>query len=327
MSSAFERELRAAQWPRGLSELAAVGVTAEMTRSKRWRRSSRGFFVPADTPYTATQRILDVSPLVPPGGAVAGWAAAYVLGVDLLDGRDPVTMATLPVPIHLGRDVGRSAPSGVRFARERLPEAHRQVLHGLPLTSPMRTLFDGARWAGDLTEAVVFLDQVAHALELDLTQLQPWCVPGARWPGIKQLREALALADARAASTWESRLRVFYQLQAQLPRPVVNRPLFDLDGAFLGIPDMFDPEAGLVTEFDGKDHRERRRHQADNIREEKMEGTNLTVCRVDSLDMRQPVPLKERLQARYAHGMRRNRELDRWTMVEPPWWRRRRRAA
>ncbi len=71
----------------------------------------------------------------------------------------------------------------------------------------------------------------------------------------------------------------------------------------------------------------RRRHQADNIREEKLEGANLTVCRVDSLDLRQPVPLTERLRARHAQGMRRNRDLDRWTLVEPPWWQRRRRAA
>jgi hypothetical protein len=327
MTSAFARELRAARWPQGLSDLAAAGVTADMTRSRRWRRSVRGFFIPADTPFTTTQRILDVSPLIPPGGAVAGWAAAYALGVELLDGHDPFTMAALPVPIHLGRDLGRASPPGIRFARERLPTAHHQVLHGLPVTTPLRTMFDGGRWADGLTEAVVFLDQVAHALELDLDDLQPWCVPGARWPGIKQLRAALALADARTASPWESRLRMFYMLEARLPRPVVNRPVFDVDGRFLGTPDLFDPEAGLITEFDGKDHRMRRRHQADNIREEKLEGANLTVCRVDSLDLRQPVPLTERLRARHAQGMLRNRALDRWTLVEPPWWQRRRRAA
>ena len=120
---------------------------------------------------------------------------------------------------------------------------------------------------------------------------------------------------------------MFYLLEADLPRPLVNRPVFDLDDRFLGTPDLFDPEAGLVIEFDGKDHRMRRRHQADNIREEKLEGANLTVCRIDSLDLRQPVPLTERLRVRHAQGMRRNRDLDRWTLVEPPWWQRRRRAA
>lgn len=194
------------------------------------------------------------------------------------------------------------------------------------MTTPLRTAFDGGRWAPDLVEAVVFLDQLAHALGLDLAELEPWCAPGNRWPGIKQLRRALDLADAGSESPWESRLRMFYMARADLPRPLVNRPVFDLDENFLGRPDLFDPEAGLACEFDGKNHRERERHRSDNIREEKLEGANLTVCRVDSLDMRRPASLKERLRARHAQGLRRDRSQDRWTLVEPLCWRRRRAA-
>jgi len=58
----------------------------------------------------------------------------------------------------------------------------------------------------------------------------------------------------------------------------------------------------MVTEFDGQDHRLRRRHWADNVREEKLESANLVVCRVDSLDLRTPRPLAEPLQARHAQG-------------------------
>lgn len=45
---------------------------------------------------------------------------------------------------------------------------------------------------------------------------------------------------------------MFYEFEAQLPRPLVNRPVFDLEENFLGMPDLLDPEAGLATEFDGK---------------------------------------------------------------------------
>lgn len=327
MSSAFEMELWESRRPQSLAQLAQAGITRDQTRGKAWRRTTRGWFVPADTPGTTTQRILEAVPLVPGGGALAGWAAAYVLGVDQLDGRDPLTLDPLPLPVHLGRDVGRASHPGVRVVRERLPATDRQVWHGLPVTSPLRTLFDGARWAPDLVEAVVFLDQAANALELDLHDLEGWCVPGARWPGIKQLRAALTLADARSASTWETRLRVFYQRQAGLPRPLVNQPVFDLEENFLGTPDLLDPDAGLATEFDGQGHRERRRHRSDNHREEKLEGVNLTVCRVDSLDMGQPESLGERLRARHAQGLRRDRSLDGWTLAQPAWWQRRRRAA
>ena len=327
MRSAFERESDQTCWPRSLAQLATTGVTPDMTRSKAWRRSSRGCYVPAQIPMSTTQRIVETAPLIPAGGALAGWAAAYVLGVDLLDGQHPFTMAPLPVPIQLGRNLGRATPPGVHLIRERLPGADIGSVHGLPVTNPLRTVFDGGRWASDLIEAVVFLDQVAHALELDLDPLEQRSGPGPRWPGVTQLRAALALADARSASPWESRLRMFYMIRAQLPRPLVNVPVFDLDGNFLGIPDLLDPEAGLATEFDGQVHRERNQHRADNIREENLELVNLVMCRVDSLDMRQAGALRQRLRARHAQGLRRDRRQDRWTLVEPPWWQHRRRAA
>lgn len=327
MSSAFEMELWEARRPRSLAQLARAGVTRDMTRSRAWRRTTRGWFVPSDTPTSSTQRILEAAPLVPAGGALAGWAAAYVLGVDHLDGLDADTMDPIALPLHLGRDVGRAVQPGVRVVRERLPATDRQFWHGLPVTTPIRTLFDGGRWASDLVEAVVFLDQAAHALELDLCDLEPWCVSSGRWPGITQLRAALRLADARSASPWESRLRVFYECEAKLPRPLVNQPVFDRHENFLGTPDLLDLEAGLATEFDGKGHRGRRQHRSDNHREEKLESVNLTVCRVDSLDLGEPVPLQERLRARHAQGLRRDRRLDDWTLVEPAWWQRRRQAA
>ena len=326
MISAFERGLGDALWPRSATELAAAGVTREMTRGSAWRRTSRGFFAPSTVPDSTTQRILDVAPLIPASGALGGWAAAYVLGVDVLDGLDPFTMTRLPLAVHLGGDLGRANLHHVRYVRERLSEIDRQIRHGLAVTAPLRTAFDGARWAPNLVEAVVFLDQVGHVLRLDLTLLDQWCVPGARWPGVRQLREALLLADSASASPWETRLRMFYVTQAGLPRPKVNRPVFSPEGNLLGVADLLDVEAGLVTEFDGQDHRLRRQHRADNIREERLETANLVVCRVDSLDLRSPLALSDRLRARWEQGMRRDRRQDRWTLVEPAWWRRRRAA-
>jgi hypothetical protein len=165
------------------------------------------------------------------------------------------------------------------------------------------------------------VDQITHALPIDLAALSVWCVPGGRWPGIDQLRQALPLAEPASASPWESRLRMFYTHQAKLPRPGVNKAIFSPDGDLLGIADLFDPEAGLVTEFDGQDHRKRAQHRADNLREERLEGANLMVCRVDSLDLRYPRPLFERLRARHSQGMQRDRRRDGRTLTPPPWHR------
>ena len=64
---------------------------------------------------------------------------------------------------------------------------------------------------------------------------------------------------------------MFDQREAGLPRPAVNVPIFDRNEGVLGIADLFDDEAALVTEFDGQDHRRRRQHRRTTLREESLE--------------------------------------------------------
>lgn len=324
MAPRFERELVTAHWPQSAAELATRGVTRDMTRGPRWRRTSRGYFTPASTGGTTpTQRILDVAPLIPTTGALTGWAAAYVHGVDQLDGLDPKSMMPLPITVNLGRDLGRAGTERIIYRREPLSPHGRQVCHGLSVTTPLRTAYDGARYAPDLVEAVAFLDQVTHILPVSMTALRSLLRPSHRWTGIEQFRRAVALTDPAAVNAWESRLRMFAMLQAGMPRLLVNQPVFDLEENLLGIPDLLDPEAALAMEFDGQEHRKRGQHRSDNIREEGLELVNLTVCRVDSLDLRQSAALRTRLRARRAQGLARDRALDRWTLQQPDWWHRR----
>lgn len=324
MASRFEKELVLARWPQSAAELATGGVTRDMTRGPHWRRTSRGYFTPTSAgDPTPTQRILDVTPLIPVTGALTSWAAAYVQGVDQLDGLDPGSMAPLPITINLGRDLGRVSTERITYRRDLLSPEGRRACHGLFVVTPLRTAFDGARYAPDLVEAVAFLDQVTHVLPVSMAALRSLLRPSGRWTGIEQFRRAVALTDPAAANAWESRLRMFAMLQAEMPRLLVNQPVFDLDERLLGIPDLLDPEAALALEFDGQDHRKRRQHQSDNLREEGLELTNLTVCRVDSLDLRQPAALRARLRARRAQALARDRSRDRWTLEQPDWWRRR----
>ncbi|MBA3311659.1 MAG: DUF559 domain-containing protein [Nocardioidaceae bacterium] len=74
----------------------------------------------------------------------------------------------------------------------------------------------------------------------------------------------------------------------------------------IAIPDLLDPDAGLVTEFDGRAHRKRRQHRADNVREEALEALGLTVVRADSLDMLwHRDELDARLQQGHGRGLSR----------------------
>ncbi len=177
------------------------------------------------------------------------------------------------------------------------------------------------RNASSLDEAVSFADACLHHGVTNLPLLGDYCATRGRWRCIKLARLACCHADPAARNPWESRLRLLYVLEAGLPRPLANVAVFTMDGELIAIVDLLDPEAGLVVEFDGRDHRERHQHRADNVREEAVESLGLTVVRADSLDLvghrRQ---LCQRLRAGHERGMARDRTRDRWTTQEPGWW-------
>ncbi len=192
----------------------------------------------------------------------------------------------------------------------------------VPVARGNRAVFDGVRLAGDLGEAVAFIDSCANAGWISLDSFADHVRGRSRARRIRFIREALDLADAAARSPWESRLRVSYVTVAGLPRPKVNVPIFDLEERLLSIADLFDEEAGLVTEFDGQDHRRRRQHRDDNDREEGFEDAGLVVARADSLDMTEyEQRLVARLHSGRRRGLQRDRRRDRWTLREPDWWR------
>jgi len=251
---------------------------------------------------------------------VSGGAAAYVLGADTLDGRDPFTGARQPVRLVLAPGGSHRHVPGVRSVRAALEAEEITDRHGLSVTSVLRTAEDLAREAPDLVEAVVALDVLVQAglvRQRVLAAELGACVGGR---GARQARAAAALCRTGVRSPWETRLRLFV-LELGLPEPLVNVPVFDLDGNFLGAPDLLDVEAGLATEFDGAGHREREQHRADNVREEGFERGGLVVARADSLDLTvHRAELGRRLRAAHADAMR-NRRPVRWTLAEPSWWR------
>ncbi len=328
-SSRFQRELPLVQWPRSVSELEAAGVAEHELRTGRWRRTSRGFYRPATgsaagpdgRTCTTTQRIADASALVPPGGAIGGWAAAFVMGVDTLDGWRPGRSTYQPVLVITPRDLGRRPSDLVRYCRSEL--APQDVVHvgRLTLSSPVRTVADGARACSSLADAVVLVDACLHHRLVDREALRRHLDERPGWAGIRRARRALDLSSPASRSAWETRLRLIWTLDAQLPDVMVNQPIFDESGDLLGIADLLEPESATVAEFDGQQHRDRDAHRADNVREERLESAGLTVVRADSLDVSyHRSELVRRLTDAYERGMRRNRAHDRWTLAEPAWW-------
>jgi hypothetical protein len=296
------------------------GPTRGAARGPGWRRTSRGYYVPswvdAELPE---QRVAEAVPLLAPNGAVTGWGALIMNCVGFLDGRGPCGRRRLPVTLTQGRHQSRTRHPGVRQRQD--PVGQVRVIAGLPVHEPARALLDEMRLADDLVDAVVAADAVLAARLTSREEMGELLSSHAGWQGIAQARRAVELAEGGSKSPPESRLRMLWVLEARLPRPVVNRPVFSRAGRFLGYPDLLDPEAGMVLEYDGADHRMVRRQTSDNHRQEGLDEHGLQVLRVTSLDMRDHDALVRRI-----HGVRRRctflpPERRAWTLTPPPGWR------
>lgn len=335
----FEYELQQARDSRTRSDLLAAGVSRRALAGAAYERSSRGFHRRAQrtspttsrattaTPST-TQRIVDALTVLPSGALVAGWAAAYVHGIDVLDGRDHLTMSPLPVPILLPPGMRRRSTAGIYYRQTSRPPAG-EVLYDVPVTSLWRTIVDLARWAPDLTEAVVAVDAFLTSRTVTRAALgrQVAAAPSRR--GIGQVRDAVEWSRVGVRGPWESRLRMLAVLELGLVGLQPNRAVFGQRGEFLGAPDLLDAEAGLAIEYDGASwqaerahgHRDRRQHREDNVREERLERAGLIVVRADKADLtHHRSGLTERLRTAYADGVSRDRSRDRWTLTEPTTW-------
>ena len=142
-------------------DLSLLGIGWRERGGPLWRSPYRGVHVWSGTDATnALQRALDASPLVPRDGALGGWAAARVGGVDELDGRWGGELEPVPLclPPHVVR---RRGPTVVAWRSDLQPEDV-TVIDGMRLTVPVRTAFDLAR-RGSLLHAVTALDLLAGA--------------------------------------------------------------------------------------------------------------------------------------------------------------------
>lgn len=302
------------------AELLASGVTPGELRGPQWQRISHGRYLPCDVDAGAClQRILDAALRLPAGGAVGGWASTRVHGVEECDGLGMDGRTRLDVPVVLG-GARISGTSGLEPWCDPLPDTDVRELGGLRFTAPRRTMFDRMRRARDLREAVVAADQMTHAELVKVAEMARYVEQHPRWRGVGQARRALVLCDPMARNAWETRMRMVWVLDAGLPTPLCNPPVFDLLDGLLGYPDLLDPEAGVVFEYDGAGHRRARQHDRDNRREELFEEHGFVVARVGRADLDDRRALAERMRRTRARGLRRDRRADAWTLEVPASW-------
>jgi hypothetical protein len=131
-----------------------------------------------------------------------------------------------------------------------------------------------------------------------------------------------AVATLTRRSSWspqEVLMRLCWTLDAQLPEPMTNVPVFDLRGNLLGIPDLFDEEAGVVGEYQGAIHRDPERHRQDIERADRFRDHGLEyfeVVRGQLYDASTPSRMRRtRSRAKFLPP-----DLRDWTLTPPAWW-------
>ncbi|MCV7227795.1 hypothetical protein [Mycolicibacterium komossense] len=140
-------------------------------------------------------------------GIIAGATAANLHGVSVKDGAAAVELIAKR----------RRTPPGVTVRQERIGDDELSRFGEMMLTSPARTALDLARRL-PRDEAVITLDRLALATEVDPGETAALVdrYSGAR--GIEQARTAIGLMDFSGGSPLYTRLRLML-IDAGLPRP------------------------------------------------------------------------------------------------------------
>jgi hypothetical protein len=266
------------------------------------------------------QRVLEQSVRLPAHGAVTGWASCRWRGAAYFDGLEPDGVTRRPVPLVVGGTTSIRTDERISLSRERIDPGEVTLVRGVPCAKVERALFDEMRGARDQREAVVAMDMVAAAELASVRQMRSYVETRAGWKGVPRVRRALELADENSMSPNETRMRLVWVLDAALPTPLSNQPVFDLRGNLLGVADLLDPSAGVVGEYDGAAHRGARRHRRDVMREDRFRRASLEYFKVVGPDLAEVDTLVDRMATTRQRARFLPRSERAWTLTPPEGW-------
>lgn len=170
-----------------------------------------------------------------------------------------------PVFMAMGLDDPRPMRRGVRTSRHgRLMEV--DIVDGVRCASVPETLLACARWVG-LIDMVVLLDEVLHRRLCSRREIEAVIRP--RRPGAARLAEALARADERSESPYETLLRLLHVVCGVAVEP--QSELRDDDGDLVARADLWLVGTNSFHEYDGDEHEKGPRRVKDRRRDRRID--------------------------------------------------------
>lgn len=309
--------------PVRLDPAGETGPTRADVRAGRWERVWRGWFVPAGTDRTQPdQRVLEAAVLLPASrsAGLTGWAGLRWQGARWLDG---VGRGGRLLDVDLvSTAVGVRPRPGIALSEERLTPTDVVVVDGVPVTTAARSVCFALRYHEDEREAAVLGDVAIAAGLCSVDDVVAYAdtIPG--WTGIPTARRRLRLLADGSASPGETRMRLIWELDAGLPRPLRNAPVFDRNGRHLATVDLLDPVVGVVGEYDGKAHLRSKQRRRDLRRENDLRAVGLEYVTMVAGDEYRRGATADRIRAAYRRARREPVAMRSWTLEQPEWWRR-----
>ena len=298
-----------------------TGPTPDQARGPRWRRTSHGLYVRSSVAQDdVEQRIVEAAAVVPEGFGITGWAALRWLGGRWFGGLGP-DGEQLPVTVAIGTHDIRAQPAfGIAVTGERLPESAVVVHDGLAVTTAAWSVSFAMRHAAGWREAVRVLDMAAFNDLVSIEEMRKLFATQNGWTGVPQARQALPWCQENSWSPLEVGMRLVWEVDAGVPRPLCNRPIFDLDGRHLGTPDLLDVESGLMGEYDGSHHLVLKQRGSDNRRGELLRSHDLESVVMMADDFSSLDAYLERLHRARRTALRRQPARRTWTIEPPAGW-------
>jgi hypothetical protein len=209
-------------------------------------------------------------------GALSGWSAAAVLGVQWVPDD---------APAEVSRTHHVRSPRGIVVRKEQLFDGEVVRVDGMLLTSPARTAYDlGRRLGGE--DAVIAIDAVCNTCVIPVREVSDVARRHTGARGIVGLRRALVEADAGAESPWETRTRLAIRT-AGLPRPRTQVVVRDRYGIVIARLDLGWDRWRVGVEYDGAHHWLDAAQRGDDLRRgNALAAAGWTVLRVNAAGLR-----------------------------------------
>ncbi len=304
----------------GRASKVDADLTWDLANGPRYERVGKGLYQPVERSTSVEQRIVDAAARLPAdgsGGFVTGWASLRWRGASYFNGRGPAGESEEPVRLALPSYKSMRPRDGVVIVKRAIGSNQFEIVDGLPVATVQRGLFDEIEWRNDLWGAVQAIDMTAAARLISVWLFAVFVSGCNSQKGAALAREACSYAVDESRSPREPWFRLVWELVARLARPLVNQPLYDLQGKHIGTPDLFDPVSGTAGEYSGEIHKGRTRHRLDVAREEVFRDHGLEYVEVVAGDSRAVAAariLDVRSRAKFLPP-----ESCAWTLERPDW--------